>query len=389
MDSRFDVIVVGGGLVGASAALALDRAGLTVALVEGREPAPPPEEAWDSRIYAVSPASVAFLTELGVWPRLTRVAPVTAMHIRGDDGRSHLEFSAYEAGVAALAWIVESGRLQQLLWEALVQASRVARFCPAQVAALGMVPDCVRVTLEDGRNLTASLVVGADGARSRVRALGGLDFRDKDYQQLGVVANFACERPHGDVARQWFREDGILAWLPLPGNRISMVWSTPTQHGEALLALSPEELAHRVAQAGGDILGRLAVITPAAGFPLHLIQVSRITAPRLALIGDAAHQVHPLAGQGVNLGFGDARVLAQVLAARGARDCGDPWLLRRYERARKEDVIAMQTVTDGLKELFGRRDPLLGVLRNLGLTLTGHLAPVKQRLVRHALGGAG
>ncbi|MEO1767282.1 UbiH/UbiF family hydroxylase [Thiobacter aerophilum] len=394
MDSPFDVVVVGGGLTGASCALALDRAGLAVALVEGGEPAPTNgrvDADWDSRIYAISPGSAAFLAELGVWSRLapTRLAPVSAMHIRGDDGISELRFSAYEAGVAQLAWIVESGHLQHALWDALAQGGRVARLCPAQVTGLTLAPKEARLFLQDGRELSARLVVGADGARSRIRALAQLPFRDKDYHQLGVVANFACARPHGGIARQWFREDGILAWLPLPGNRISMVWSTPTQHGEALLGLPPDELAARVEQAGAGVLGRLEVITPAVGFPLHLIQVDRISASRVTLIGDAAHQVHPLAGQGVNLGFGDAQCLAQVLASHGARDCGDFLLLRRYERARKEDVIAMQAVTDGLKALFGHPNPLLGVLRNLGLSLTGRLGPIKQLLVRHALGGAG
>lgn len=384
----FDVIVVGGGLVGAAAALALDGLGLRVALVEGEAPGEAPDTSWDSRIYAVSPGSQRFLEALGVWRAMDagRLQPVTAMQVVGDDGLSRLEFSAYEAGVGALAWIVESRLMHGALWQALASRSRVQLRVPARLAGLACDADAARVTLESGERLSAALVVGADGARSRVRALAGIGFRDKDYGQLGVVANFACERPHGGIARQWFRRDGILAWLPLPGNRMSMVWSTPTAHAQALLGCDARTLCERVAAAGANALGRLELITPAAGFPLHLIQVDALSAPRLALIGDAAHQVHPLAGQGVNLGFQDAEQLAATLAARGPRDVGDVWLLRRYERARKEDVIAMQAVTDGLKELFGSESGVIAALRNLGLGLTQRLGPVKQRLVRHALG---
>ena len=383
------MIIVGGGLVGSSCALALGQMGLDTVLVEGQVPPAlsQGEGEWDSRIYALSPGSVRFLEELGVWARLpsARLQAVSAMHIHGDDGKSTLHFSAYEAGVAALAWIVEGRLLQQALWQALRECSRVVCHRPAKPAGLMFEADWAQLVLDDGRALAAKLIVGADGARSWVRQQAGLRFCDKDYHQLGVVANFACEKPHGGIARQWFRSDGILAWLPLPGNHLSMVWSTDTAHAAALLALPPEELGARVGQVS-DAVGSLACITPPAAFPLHLIQVDRVVAPRLALIGDAAHQVHPLAGQGVNLGFGDAEVLARELSCRGQRDLGELALLRRYERARKEDVLAMQFVTDGLKELFAHPHPLVGALRNLGLSLTQRAGFLKQALVRHALG---
>ena len=389
METRHDVIVVGGGLVGASCALALGRAGLDTVLVEGQAPCgvPPGEAGWDSRIYAISPGSVRFLEALGVWARLPaeRLQAVSAMHIRGDDGRSFLHFSAYEAGVAALAVIVESRELSRALWQALPECPQVVCHCPARPSRLALEADWARLFLDDGTVLAAKLIVGADGARSWVRQQAGLRFRDKDYRQMGVVANFACEKPHGGIARQWFRSDGILAWLPLPGNHLSMVWSTDTAHAAKLLALPPGELAVRVTEVS-DAVGTLTCITPAAAFSLHLIQVDTVVAPRLALIGDAAHQVHPLAGQGVNLGFGDAEVLARELSRRGVRDCGEFALLRRYERARKEDVLAMQFVTDALKELFAHPHPMVGVLRNLGLSATQRAGFLKQALVRHALG---
>jgi 2-octaprenylphenol hydroxylase len=202
-----------------------------------------------------------------------------------------------------------------------------------------------------------------------------------------VVANFSIERPHRDTAFQWFHTDGVLALLPLPGNRASMVWSAQQDLADRLLSLDAAELAAEVSAASRDALGRLTVISPASAFPLRLIRVSRLVAPRLALVGDAAHNFHPLAGQGVNLGFQDARELAAVLCARGQQqDVGSYPLLRRYERARREDILAMIAATHGLQRLFNNSVAPLAWLRNLGLDLTDRLAPIKALLVKHALG---
>jgi ubiquinone biosynthesis UbiH/UbiF/VisC/COQ6 family hydroxylase len=202
-----------------------------------------------------------------------------------------------------------------------------------------------------------------------------------------VVANFATEKPHHGCAQQWFREDGILAYLPLPGERMSMVWSTWDEAADAIAALPAEELAARVAEAGRHALGALRVITPAQAFPLRLLNVGSLVKPRLALVGDAAHNVHPLAGYGVNLGFEDAKTLAQVLAARAPEtDCGSYSLLRRYDRARQEAIVAMQLTTDALQKLFNNPNPALRLARNAGLAFTDRLGWLKNRLVRHALG---
>lgn len=385
---QYDVIIVGAGLVGAACALALRGSGLRVALVEGRAPAPlPADDGWDSRIYAISPASVDFLDRLGIWQALPRdrKQPVEAMHIVGDNGVAALDFNAYESGVAELAYIVESRLMQSALWQRLQEAPDVTLICPAECTGLDVGGESGALSLADGQTLRAQLIVGADGARSWVRTQTGIAAQDKDYHQSGVVANFASAKPHHGIARQWFRPDGILAYLPLPGNRISIVWSTDTAHAQELLSLPPEVFCAEVAQAGRMALGELTLLTPPAAFPLHLIQVGSLTGSRVALIGDAAHQVHPLAGQGVNLGFGDARALAETLKARGPRDCGDALLLRRYERARKEEILAMQSVTDGLKELFGKRNAAVGAMRNLGLSLTNRSGWLKQALIRHAM----
>jgi 2-octaprenylphenol hydroxylase len=387
MTETCDIAIIGAGLVGASLALALAPSGLSLVLVEPRAPAQP-TVSWDSRVYAVSPGSVAFLDELGAWQGVDseRVARVETMRISGDEPSSRLEFSAYDAGLGELAFIVESGRLQTALWQRLEQAPHVTRICPATCEALLQNDGVSEIALNGGMTLRARLVVGADGASSWVRTQAGIKVNVRDYGQCGVVANFAATLPHQDTAYQWFRPDGVLALLPLPGNQVSMVWSTAKSCAEELLALDASALARRVGEACEEVLGSLEVMTPAAAFPLRLQQVAHIVKSRLALVGDAAHNVHPLAGQGVNLGFRDARVLAAVLCNRGAQgDCGDFALLRRYERSRREDVLGMQLATDGLQKLFAPQAVWLSRVRNLGLRMVQRQSLIKNLLIKHAV----
>ena len=386
----FDVVVIGGGLVGASFALALNAAGLNVAVVEAQ----PPQRAagvagWDSRVYAISPGSAAFLERCGAWQALdpARVTRVETMRIFGDCTQSELDFSAYDAGLRELAFIVENRELQRVLWDALERAPHATVIAPAACAALTLAEEAARLDLGSGRTLRARLLIGADGADSWVRTQAAIASEVRDYHQTAVVANFATGRPHRGVAYQWFRRDGVLALLPLPGERVSMVWSTTQPHAQQLLEAGPDQLAAQVEAAGHGVLGALQVITPAAAFPLRLRRVRRLVMPRLALIGDAAHNVHPLAGQGVNLGFRDARELAAVLSQRGAwNDCGDYRLLRRYERARREDIAVMQFTTDALQRLFNNEIGWLAPLRNCGLRFAERLPQLKNLLVRHAVG---
>jgi ubiquinone biosynthesis UbiH/UbiF/VisC/COQ6 family hydroxylase len=386
---NFDIVIVGSGLVGSAFALALRDSGLRLALVEVSVPQPLPDDAsWDSRIYAITPGNAAFLESLGVWQALdhSRIAPVHEMRIWGDDGVARLDFSAYDAGVAELAFIAESRLLQDRMWRDLQCQENLKIICPAQCESIAWNEAGAELRLRDGTALTANLIVGADGANSWVRAQAGIEASPKPYKQMGVVANFATELAHGGIARQWFRRDGVLAWLPLPGKRISMVWSTWDDQARGLTAMPEDELCAAVAEAGGNALGELLLLTPAAAFPLRLLRLDTLVKPGLALIGDAAHNVHPLAGQGVNLGFKDAQILAQVLRAWGAQaNCGDHLLLRRYERARREDILAMQEVTGGLQKLFNNTDPLLGAVRNLGLRLTNTQGWIKNRLMQQAL----
>ena len=382
-----DVAVVGAGLVGASFALSLEHSGLSVTLIEPHAPASP-GETWDSRVYAVSPGSAAFLAGIGAWQGMDakRMARVETMRIFGDAPSSRLEFSAYDAGLRELAFIAENGRMHAALWQCLARAPHVRLLCPAQCISLQQHGDCAEIIFADGMALRAQLVVGADGAQSWVREQAHIKAITHDYEQCGVVANFNCTLPHQETAFQWFRVDGVLALLPLPGNRVSMVWSTSDVHAQELLALDTADLAQRVSAASDGAVGALEVITPAVAFPLKLQRVEQFVTPRLALVGDAAHNVHPLAGQGVNLGFRDARELAAGLCDRGAqKDCGDIFLLRRYERARKEDVLSMQLATDGLQKLFASNTVWLSRARNLGMRLVQSQPLLKTLLVKHAV----
>ena len=387
MNSDFDVLIIGGGLAGLALAVALRASRLSIALVEGRTP-PVASAGWDARVYAVSPGNAHFLEEIGIWLHLdkSRIAPVRTMEIFGDAG-GRLNFSAYDSGVDELAWIVEASQMQRELWETAKRQHNVTLLCPARPQTLDFNGEAARLTLDDGKNLTARLIVAADGADSWTRQAAGIEVSFQPYEQMGVVANFASARPHDSTACQWFRSDGVLAYLPLPGNLFSMVWSTPDALAQELLSLSAAEFAGRVAEAGEWRFGELSLVTPPSAFPLRLMRAPRTIAPRLALIGDAAHAIHPLSGHGINLGFKDAQVLAQVLVERpDFVDCGDARWLRRYERARIEEVVALQSATHALQRLFQPHSMALAWLRNSGLNLTNALPVIRDSLVRYALG---
>jgi 2-octaprenylphenol hydroxylase len=389
-EGAFEVAIAGGALVGAALARALR--GARVALIS-REQQPLAAPGFDARVYAISPGNAAFLEQLGAWGAIQegRRTPVHAMRVYGDDGASLIEFDAYRTGCSELAWIVEDRQLQEALWGGLQGQEGLSLFPASSLHKLEMGDSSAAVALEDGRKFDAQLVVGADGARSLVRVQAGIAARERGYGQRAVVANFACGRPHRNVAFQWFqgadKGGAVLALLPLPGDHVSMVWSTTEAEAGRLLALSPAALAREVCVASRDSLGELGLVTPQRGFSLQRLASDRLVAPRVALAGDAAHVIHPLAGQGANLGLQDARALAAVLKAREpGRDPGDLRLLRRYERARAEDILAMRATVHGLFRLFDARGAGVARLRNAGLNFANRVPVVKNLLMRHAMG---
>ncbi|WP_175957711.1 UbiH/UbiF family hydroxylase [Burkholderia sp. BCC0405] len=383
----FDVAVVGGGLVGKTAALALTQSGYKTALLAQPATPRPADLAFDTRVYALSSSSQALLERLRVWQALdhSRLAPVYDMRVYGD-AHAELHFSAYQASVPQLAWIAESSLVEASLDAALRFQPNLMWF-DARAQGFDVRDDAAVLTLSSGQVLEADLIVGADGAHSWVRSQMGAKIERRDYRQTGVVANFKASLPHRETAYQWFHEGEIVALLPLPDGHVSLVWSAHTAHADQLLALDPAQLAAEVERVSHGQVGTLDCVTPAAGFPLALQTIDKLIAPRVALVGDAAHLIHPLAGQGMNLGLRDVAALADAIAGKESfRNLGDTVLLRRYERSRREDIRALMVATDGLQRLFAVPGSVAKAVRNAGMAFVGAQPFVKRWLVSAALG---
>jgi ubiquinone biosynthesis UbiH/UbiF/VisC/COQ6 family hydroxylase len=389
-----DICIVGNGAIAKTAALAFAQAGQSVTLLAPSAPPAPAvaDPGWDARVYALNHTAFNLLSSLKVWGALdmARVAPVDAMLVNGDGPHpGGLAFDAYGAHTGTLAWIIEDRNINQALDAALKFAHNVSH---VHGRAIGLTQDDggASVALDDGRVLRAALVVGADGAQSWVRGQCDIGMDYRSYAQRAVVSNFACERPHHGAAQQWFTgAEGIVALLPLPGNMVSLVWSAPDALADTLRRESAAQLAQRLAPYAQARLGALTPLQPelVRDFPLVLMRPHAMIAPRVALVGDAAHVVHPLAGHGMNLGFADVAQLVQSINEREPqRAIGDERVLARYARARKEDVLLMQLTTDSLARLFGADLEPLRAVRNFGLNLLDKLPVLKRRLISHAMG---
>ena len=413
---KTSIVVCGTGIVGLATALALARRGQQVTLLGPRQTfAPAAPEVFHPRVYAISPASQRFLASIGVWNMLDaqRVTAVQAMEIHGD-GAGLVNLNAWQAALPELAWIVESGEIERVLTQA-VQIfglnwieEKFATYCKAGDAdysatdALSATAGAAGpsqlaqglpcLTTEQGTVLQAELFIAADGAQSPLRAAAGLPVDIKPYGVTAIVAHLNCARPHQGTAYQWFNDQGVLALLPMPstgsGSQVSLVWSLKESLAQELLALpAPEQaiqLSVRLAALTSGRLGELTLRGPLHAFPLSLNQ-SPMIGERLALAGDAAHRLHPLAGQGLNLGLGDVEALVAVLAEREAfRSAGDAMVLRRYRRARAEPVLAMRVVTDGLHRLFDVQSAPVAWLRNIGMSAVEKLPMFKRYLIAGA-----
>ena len=385
-----DVAVVGGGMVGTAAALALARAGFSTALLEARAPA-----AWDAdaevdlRVVGLAPSSVMLLDELGVWTsiREARAGPYSHMHVWDAESGAAIDFDAADEGRDRLGYIVENNLVQWMLWQAL-EAAGVRRMCPVAVQGFEAREDRIQLELADGGTLAAGVLVAADGAASPLRQLAGIGTRGRDYAQRAVVAHVASERPHENTAWQRFLPGGPLALLPLADGRSSVVWSLPEAEARRVLALDEQGFRDELGVASDFRLGRIVATTPRAAFPLKLQLAERYQADRFVLLGDAAHTVHPLAGQGVNLGLRDVAELRDTLVdARAAgRDIGAVHVLRRYARRRRSADTLDALGFDALARIYAWRSPALVAARSVGVRLLDRLAPMKRKLSEHAAG---
>ncbi|SEM82054.1 UbiH/UbiF/VisC/COQ6 family ubiquinone biosynthesis hydroxylase [Halomonas caseinilytica] len=400
-ETENDVIIVGGGMVGATLAGLLGRAGMSVSLLDAR-PSPVDAEAAgrgpaDLRVSALTPVSQRLLEGLGAWAmmRERRVTPYCHMRVWDGEGTGEVSFSADQAGLPVLGHIVENDVVVSALEACLTELPTVRRRFSARVVGLETRHGDPVLHLEDGERLQAPLVVAADGARSPLRKMAGIETRSHDTGQEALVTSVRTELPHGGVARQAFLADGPLAFLPLTldgdERHCSIVWSTSPGEAERLTALSPESLGAELEAGIGACLGRVTPVDRAVCLPLTQRHAERYTLPGLALVGDAAHSIHPLAGQGANLGLMDVAVLAETLleARRRGIALGDEAWLARYARRRRGDNATMLRLMDAFRLLFGARHPALTLARNLGLSGVDRLGPVKRLLMQQAAGQRG
>jgi len=391
MNDQFDVLIVGAGMVGATLACSLARTALRVGVLEAH----PPQTGWDNHIFdlrvsAITAASQQIFTGLGVWQAMVaqRVSPFREMHVWDAAGDGIIHFDSAEIGEDRLGYVVENRVIQKALLDRMTTLENVEFICPARLASMDINAESAILQLEDGRSITARLVVGADGGNSQVRQLAGIGTRGWSYEQKAIVATVKTSLPHCETAWQRFLSQGPLAFLPLNNGGCSIVWSTSPAHADELLDMDEQEFMSELTRAFDAKLGQVVECGQRAAFPLRLQHVDTYIKDRLALIGDAAHTIHPLAGQGVNLGLLDAAALSEVLgnACDKHLDIGALHVLRRYERWRKGDNLVVMAVMDGFKRLFGSSLEPLRKIRNVGLNITDAVTPLKNQIMLHAMG---
>ena len=394
--SRTDVIILGGGLIGLALAAALDSSGLTAAVIDPIDPESWQDAAFDGRTSAVSSSSRRMFDAIGLVPYLVHPGcPIRTIRVADGLAPGALAFEPPEGDDEPLGWMHENRHLRQALRARAEAATNVTLYWQSRAAQIDRAEHRVTVTLESGETLTAALLVSAEGRNSNTREAAGIRVARWQYDHAAIVSTMSHERPHDGVAWEIFYPGGPFALLPMTDRdgspRSAIVWSVAKEDAAGLLSLSDADFAAEAQGAMGNFLGAVKLLTPRSSYPLGFHHAARITDRRLALVGDSAHAVHPIAGQGLNLGFRDAAALAQVLVegARLGLDLGDRQLLDRYERWRGLDTLMVAMATDGLNRLFGIPGKLPSAVRRFGMAMTDRIAPLRDRLAAEARGTTG
>src|SRR5438876_918289 len=387
-----ELVVVGSGLVGLSLGIATAQAGLDTLVVDREDPAVTLAESFDGRASAIAYGSQQILAALGIWAKLAaQAAPILEIRVADDSAPLFLHYDHREVGDHPLGWIVENVVLRRALLERVRELPHLAHAAPKSVAGVERSAAGALVRLADDHAIRARLVAAADGKTSPLRKAAGIRTIEWSYPQTGIVATVQHERPHRGVAVEHFLPAGPFAILPLTGNRSSIVWTERAELAPRILAMSAADFADELRRRFGDFLGTVEPMGPRWSYPLAFLHAENYAAERLALVGEAAHVIHPIAGQGLNLGLRDVAALAEVLvdARRLGLDIGEPDVLRRYERWRRVDNWMLAAVTDTLNRLFSNAIAPVKLARDLGLAAVNQLPPLKRLFMRHAMGVVG
>ena len=387
-----EVLVVGGGMVGLTLGCALADVGVAVAVADRADPATVVDASFDGRVSAIAYGSRRVLEAIGLWPALAPQAePILEIRVSDGDSPLFLHYDHAEIGDQPLGHMVENRLIRHALFDLVARHDRLRLLAPCAVDAVTRGAAGVAARLADGREVRARLVVAADGRGSGLRRAAGINVTTWRYPQTGIVCTVAHERPHRGIAHERFLPAGPFAILPMTGDRSSLVWTERADLAPAMMALDNAAFGAEMARRFGEFLGDLEVVGPRWSYPLSLVHAERYVDMRLALIGDAAHAIHPIAGQGLNLGIRDVAALAEVLvdARRLGLDLGSATVIERYQRWRRFDSTVLAAATDGLNRLFSTDDPALRLTRDLGLAAVNRVAPLKRLFMRHAMGVVG
>ena len=387
-----DVLVVGGGFIGAVIAKVLTSIPLRVVVVEKHDPAADLEGAADGRAFAIAPSSQRLLARTGIWPDLAVVAtPILDIRVSDGFSRLFLHYDHGEIGDNPLGFMLENDHLRRSLYKTMSTTDGLELLAPARLTSIERTPDGVVAELADGRQISTALVIAADGRGSSTRKMAGINLTGWRYKQTAIICTIGHQLSHDCVAHERFLPAGPFAILPLLGDRSAIVWTETTSLAPEMLSLDDAAFLLELKRRVGDFLGELKVIGPRFSHPLGLQIAQNSIAERLALVGDASHAMHPIAGQGLNMGLRDVAALAEVIADahRLGLDFGSTTVLDRYARWRRFDNTLMLAATDGLNRLFSNAVPPVRLARDLGLAVINQIPPLKRTLMRHAIGVVG